>query len=322
MDFSLDQAQQAIVQVAGDALSAAEAWKELGRSGMLSLPVPTFLGGEGLGMAEVGVLLAEVGRRAVAVPALATLALGALPVARWGSEEQQRDLLSGLASGTVLTAALRGSLSTSLIGVPYAAQAYRILVPVGQRVALVDPTGPGVTLIPTPTSTGAPEYTVRFSRPPVRGMLPAGSAADLYRYAVAGACAVGDGAVSGALALTAAHVRQRHQFGRPLATFQAVAQQIADGYVTARTLHLATVSACWRLGTGRDAEADLAVAGYWLASQAPAVLRTCHHLHGGLGLDASYPLHRYSSLVKDLVRFLGGAQHRLDLLGRPACTST
>src|SRR5213079_345728 len=98
-------------------------------------------------------------------------------------------------------------------------------------------------------------------------------------------------------------IRSRQQFGRPLATFQAVAQQIADVAIAARTLHLATLSACWRLGTGRPAGADLDVAAHWLAEELPGALRTCHHLHGGLGLDVTYPLHRYSSLARDLVRF-------------------
>jgi hypothetical protein len=57
------------------------------------------------------------------------------------------------------------------------------------------------------------------------------------------------------------------------------------------------------------------VAAYWLAEHAPAALRACHHLHGGIGMDVTYPLHRYSSLVKDLARFVGGVDYRLDQLG-------
>ena len=56
------------------------------------------------------------------------------------------------------------------------------------------------------------------------------------------------------------------------------------------------------------------MAGYWCAEQAPRAVRTCHHLHGGLGMDVSYPLHRFSSLVANLVRFLGGADYRLERL--------
>ena len=74
---------------------------------------------------------------------------------------------------------------------------------------------------------------------------PAECIRDLYQLAVAGACALADGAVAGALALTKDYVATREQFGRPLAAFQAVSQQIADVYIASRTLHLAT---CRRAG--------------------------------------------------------------------------
>lgn len=348
MRFELDDTQQVIAQVAGEVLDGTgadsdvpeRAWKALGQAGMLSLAVPTWLGGEGLGVLEISVLLAEVGRRAVAVPALATLALGVLPVVRWGSQDEQRELLSGIVTdGVVLTAALRepssplplvpacvGSgrpqavVNGTKVGVPFAEQASHILVPAslasgGTGVALIDPSAPGVTLHRTPSSSGAPEYTVELARARATSVLCGQAVEDLYRCAIAGTCAVGDGALAGALGLTTAHIGTREQFGRPLAAFQAVAQEIADVYVAARTLHLATMSACWRLDTDLEAGADLDVAAYWLASEAPAALRTCHQLHGGLGLDISYPLHRYSALIKDLVRSLGGAEHCLERLG-------
>ncbi len=167
---------------------------------------------------------------------------------------------------------------------------------------------------------------------PITGMLGGPDCVlDLYQLAIAGACALADGAVAGALALTRDHVATREQFGRPLAAFQAVSQQIAEVYIASRTMHLATLAACWRLDAGpemgpemspemsRAAGADLGVAGYWCAEQAPRSVRTCHHLHGGLGMDATYPLHRFSSLVADLVRYLGGAEYRLERL---ACSST
>jgi 3-oxo-4-pregnene-20-carboxyl-CoA dehydrogenase alpha subunit len=201
-------------------------------------------------------------------------------------------------------------LSGVKVGVGYAADAYRILVPAGDTVFLVDPRAPGVSLTRTPTSSGVPEFTVRLDRIPGE---PLGAVDELERLALAGACAVGDGLLAGALDLTVEHVRTREQFGRPLATFQAVAQQIADVYIASRTLHLATLSACWGLG------ADLAVAGHWLAEEALPALHICHHLHGGLGVDVSYPLHRYYSATKDLVRGLRGVENRLE---RMACGSS
>ena len=364
MDFTLGETQQAVARVAADVLDRSQPpaagpdepqdsalWKELGQAGLLALTLPAWLDGDGLGVLESAVLLTEVGRRAAALPALATLMLGVLPVVRWGPRDLQEKLLPGVGTGdTVLTAAVRepsaempaapgtvasltgdsGTVTGTKIGVPYAAAARWILVPAsiasgGRAVVIVDPRADEVWLHRTPSSAGAPEYTVRLTEAPIVGAVGAvgagtGGAAgdvveDLYQLALAGTCCLADGALSGALTLTTAHIASRQQFGRPLATFQAVAQQIADVYIAARTLHLATLSACWRLATGREAGSDLDVAAYWLAQEAPAALRTCHHLHGGIGLDVSYPLHRYSSLITDLARFAGGADHRLDALG-------
>lgn len=134
----------------------------------------------------------------------------------------------------------------------------------------------------------------------LRDRVPGEALATLRRYALAGMVALGDGALAGALALTTKHVGQREQFGRPLATFQAVAQQIADVYIASCTIHLAALSAVWRLASGRDPQPDLDIAAYWLAQEGPRALATCHHLHGGLGVDSTYPLHRYYALVKEL----------------------
>jgi len=349
MDFSLGETQQAVASLAAEVLAAADPWKELARAGLLDASQ--------LGVLDTAVLLTEIGRHATpdSLKALATLMTGALPVARWGSADLQRELLPAIASGElILTAALRepsdpapivpattvtdGKITGTKVGVPYAAEASWILVPVssmivnssGQMapktvldhgvvgsvaVVLVDPGAEGMRLTRTPSSSGQPEYTLRMDQAPVESVLgPAECVEDLYHLAVAGACALIDGAVAGALALTRDYVASREQFGRPLATFQAVSQQIADTYIASRTLHLATLSACWRLSEGRDQGADLDVAGYWCAEQAPRAVRTCHHLHGGLGMDVTYPLHRFSSLVADLVRFLGGAEYRLERL--------
>jgi 3-oxo-4-pregnene-20-carboxyl-CoA dehydrogenase alpha subunit len=272
-----------------------------------------------------------------------------------GGVLQQNLLAGVGAGDVVLTAAVRepsepmparpattasvpdGTVSGVKIGVPYAAAASWILVPAtfgpgDSGVVVVDPAAEGVSVRRTPSSAGGPEYTVRLDEAPITAVLDgtddgaasgaarSGAArsravAGLYQLTLAGACCLADGALAAALALTTEHVAARQQFGRPLATFQAVAQHIADVSIASRTLHLAALSGCWRLDTGREAGPDLDVAAYWLADQAPTALRTCHHLHGGTGMDVSYPLYRYSALVKDLVRLVGGADYRLGLLG-------
>ena len=331
MDFTPAESQQAVAGLAAEVLASADPWKELARAGLLSV------GPDALGLLDTAVLLTEIGRRAPSLKAHATLMTGALPIARWGSDQLKQALLPGVASGELLlTAAIRepsdpqpgppvtavtnGTITGTKLGVPYAEQAQLMLVPASSGVALVDPHAEGVTLIATPSSSGQPESTLRMAGAPVQAMLGGADCVEyLYQLSVAGACALADGAVAEALALTRDHVATRQQFGRPLAAFQAVTQQIAEVYIASRTMHLATLAACWRLDAGLEADADLGVAAYWCAEQAPRSVRTCHHLHGGLGMDATYPLHRFSSLVADLVRYLGGAEYRLE---RQACSST
>lgn len=352
MDFELDVAQQVIATSAADVLRGAEAgdaaWQAMGKAGLLALTLPGWMDGDELGVLEAAVLLTEVGRAAVSVPALATIMLGALPVTRWGSRDVQEQVLAGVGTGdTILSAAVRetstpmpvapattaaltddrraGTVTGTKVGVPYAGEARWLLVPAtttsGDRaVVIVDPKVGGVDVRQTPASGDMPEYTVRLDEAPIAGVLGAGQhetgevVDDLYRLAAAGAAATADGALAGALDLTARYISSREQFGKPLATFQAVAQQVADVYITSRTLHLAALSACWRLAAGLDAAEDVDVAAYWLAQEGPAAARTCHHLHGGIGLDIEYPLHRYSSMINDLARFVGGASYRLSLL--------
>lgn len=314
MDFSLDDTQQEIARLAADVLGRESdtPWKALGEAGLLSLAVPERLGGDGLGVLETAVLLTEVGRRAVNVPALATLALGVLPIVKHGTPEQQDELLPLVSEQHgVFTAALSepsaplpaepgttagpDGIFGVKINVPYAAEAQRILVSTDAGVFVVDPAQSGVS-----TSDG----TVRLDG--ARGDELPGAAEDLRRFALAGACAVADGVLAGALDLTVRHVGTRHQFGKPLSTFQAAACQVADVYIAARTLHLATLAACWSLDDN-----DLDTAAYWLTAEALPAVHTCHHLHGGLGLDITYPMHRYYGMAKELTRFVGGVEHRL-----------
>ena len=300
MDFTPGESQQAVAGLAAEVLTAADPWIQLAKAGLLSL-----------GVMDTATLLTEIGRRApeLAMKALATVMTGALPVSRWGRDQLKEELLPAVSAGEmVLTAAIREA--------PWANEASRILVPADDGIALADPTD--IAMTPIPTSSGYPSFLVRLAQAAANTLGGPECARDLEHLAVAGACALIDGAVAGALALTRDHVATRRQFGRPLAEFQAVSQQIADVYIASRTMHLATLSACWRLGEGRDPGADLSVAGYWCAEQARQAVRHCHHLHGGLGMDVTYPLHRFSALVADLTRYLGGAEYQLER----QCSST
>jgi 3-oxo-4-pregnene-20-carboxyl-CoA dehydrogenase beta subunit len=358
VDFSLDETQQAVQQVAREVLrrererlgsGAAPAdepgydettQKALAHAGLLSLTLPERLGGEGLGLLEAALVLGEIGRHTAPVPAAPAFA-AALFVVRNADAGRQDRWLGGVGSGgTLLTCAPPGSAAAApradrtdagwrlhgrVRGVAHARSAERVLLPVlldgdaaRPAVAAVAPGGPRVALHPGHTSAHGPESTVVLDGAAVGAddlVTAAGAVDDLRRLLEAASCAVADGVLAGALDLTTEHVRAREQFGRPLAAFQGVALQAADVYVAARTLHLATQRACWRLHHRLDADEDLAVAAYWACTHTPAAVQTCHHLHGGTGVDATYPLHRHYGWTKDLVRGLGGSAAALEHLG-------
>ena len=210
-----------------------------------------------------------------------------------------------------------GRLSGTKVGVAYAEQADWLIVTADSAVVVVSPKADGVDVVRTPTSNGSEEYTVTFAgvAVPDTDVLAGATSRRVNELALAAVGAFTDGLVAGALRLTADYVANRKQFGKPLSTFQTVAAQLAEVYIASRTIDLAAKSVIWRLSEGRDADSDLDVLGYWITSQAPPVMQLCHHLHGGMGMDITYPMHRYYSTIKDLTRLLGGPSHRLDLVG-------
>ncbi|AIY17344.1 acyl-CoA dehydrogenase [Pimelobacter simplex] len=317
MDAEAINAVRAVVGEVLERESDAREWSAWAAAGLTSLPVPEEHGGEGLGLDAVAVLLREAGRRAVQVPAWETLCCGALTLAGHGTDAQRKELLPGIASGeVVVTPALHGSatyadgtLSGRKLAVTYAERAHRLLVvatdgATGRAVvALVDPHGPGVTLAPSSASSANPQHTVVLDGAPA-DLLDEGAAERLDALARTGLTVTAAGVLAGARDLTADYVKGRRQFGRALAEFQAVSLQMADVYVTSRTLDLAADNAVWRVSEGIPAADDLAVAGYWVSQVAPYAFRTCHHLHGGMGVDITYPLVAFTTWGTDLAHAL------------------
>ncbi|MBN3510718.1 acyl-CoA dehydrogenase family protein [Mycolicibacterium nivoides] len=333
MDFTPNPEQQAVADVVTSVLERDNTWDALVSGGVAALGVPERLGGDGLGLSELSTALTEIGRHGTTGPALATVGLGLVTLLDLASDAQQDRYLAGVATGAVLSAALNepgqslperpatnfaeGKLNGTKIGVPYAETAKWLLVTADNAVVVVSPEADGVTVTKTPTSNGSDEYAVTFADVVVDAadVLDGASAHRVNQLALAATGAFAAGLVAGALRLTADYVATREQFGRPLSTFQTVAAQLSEVYIASRTISLLSTSALWRLSESLDADEDLAILGYWLTSQAAPAMRLCHHLHGGMGMDITYPMDRYYSSIKDLTRLLGGQAHRLDLVG-------
>lgn len=330
MDFSPDEGQQAVADVVTSVLGRDNSWDALVAGGVTALAVPERLGGDGVGLPELTTALTEIGRHGTVSPALATLGATAV-LLDLASDAQQDRYLASVAKGAVLTAALNeagapladrpattytnGRLNGTKVAVSYAEQADWLIVTADNAVVVVSPKADGITVTKTPTSNHSDEYSVTFADAEVDGVLEGAAPRRVNQLTLAAIGAFASGLVAGALCLTADYVANREQFGKPLSTFQTVAAQLAEVYIASRTLTLAATSVVWRLSEGRDADDDIDILAYWLASQAPPVMQICHHLHGGMGMDIAYPMDRYYSTIKDLTRLVGGPSHRLDLVG-------
>jgi alkylation response protein AidB-like acyl-CoA dehydrogenase len=347
VDFTLTEAARELAGLARMILAEHDAserqWAELAQAGVLAASLPLSLDGAGLGLLEQCSVLIEIGRAAADVPYLASIVLGAGAIAAFGSPDQQRQWAVPAGRGSVvLTAALaeedgddpcdvscraalsgdRWLLSGVKTAVPFGTRADLLLVPAmtadGVLVFLVSPSDGGVKV-------EAQELTdfSQAGRLVLDGVaLDSGrvlGGAEVLRWLVArgtvGVCAAQVGVLERALELTAEHAKSRVQFGRPIGAFQAVAQRLADAYIDVEAVRLTMWQAAWLLESGAPCDAEVATAKFWAADAGHRVAHTAVHVHGGMGIDTSSPVHRYFVAAKRNEFELGGATAQLRRIG-------
>jgi alkylation response protein AidB-like acyl-CoA dehydrogenase len=137
----------------------------------------------------------------------------------------------------------------------------------------------------------------------------------ITEFATTALCIEEAGVCASALELTAEYTKTRVQFEKPIATFQAVGQRAADAYVDTEAIRLTAWQAAARLAAGLSASSEVAIAKYWAAEGGQRVVHAASHLHGGVGVDREYPLHRYFLMTKHIELTLGGATEQLLQLG-------
>jgi alkylation response protein AidB-like acyl-CoA dehydrogenase len=197
--------------------------------------------------------------------------------------------------------------------VPAVHLAAHVVVAAGEHVVVVDPRGPGVEAVRERTTSGEPLFTVTFDGAPATASRVPPSR--LVQTATVALCALQVGVAERALRMTAEYTSSREQFGRPLATFQAVQQRAADAYIDVEAMRWTMWQAAWRLDAEGEAADAVDVAKFWASEGGARVLAAAQHLHGGIGVDLDYPLHRYLVWSKQLEVWLGGASARLASIG-------
>ena len=255
------------------------------------------------------------------------MALAAPALAEFGAT----DALTGVAAGTTIvtaalteavgdayepsTAATGGKLTGEKVCVPAGLDATAIVVSAIDGVYLVDPSVSGVTLEREETMLGAPTARLVLRDAEATKLAGPEGLTWLLERALTAMSVVMSGASQAALDLTATYVKEREQFGRAIATFQAVSQRTADTYINKEAMKLTAWQAAWRLDAGVPAAAQVDAAKYWAAQGGQDVLLAAHHLHGGVGVDRDYPLYRYFLLAKQMELDLGSETPTLMHLG-------
>lgn len=327
------------VEAGGDRFDR-DLWRDLAGAGLLSLAVPEPYGGAGLGLVELARVLVEVGRRVAPVP-LAVHGAAAYLIAEAGTDDQRRTWLPGAATGDLLLSAAVAEERSHLPAAPtvtaapagdgWALTGSKTLVRAGTAadallVTATTPDDVGVFLVATAdtgvaraaqhTSDGDTAALVALTGAPATRVGGPDAAARLGRLLTVCAAAEQLGVTEGALALTSAYAKTREQFGRPIGTFQAVSQRLADGFIDVLGQRLTLWQAAWRLGEGLPAETEVAVAKLWAADAGHRLAHTTVHVHGGVGIDLDGEAHRYFTAAKRFEFLFGGATEQALVIGR------
>jgi alkylation response protein AidB-like acyl-CoA dehydrogenase len=313
-------------------------WIKLADAGILGLCLPEADGGTGLGLLELSSVLIEAGRLVAPAP-LASHIPAALAIAEFGDDATKVAWLEGAISGQkVLTAAVSEerehlpakpttTATTAADGwaltgvksvVPAGTSAALFLVPAmtpdGVAVFLVQP-GAGVTVIAQKVSDGAEVARLELEGAPAIKLGDSDVVTWLEQRLTLAAAAFELGIMKGALDLTAAYAKTREQFGRPIGTFQAVSQRLADGYIDILGTDLMLWQAAWRLEEGLNADKEVAGVKLWAADTGHKVAHTTVHVHGGVGIDMDGEAHRYFTTGKLGEFLLGGTTEQARKIG-------
>jgi len=277
------------------------------------------LGWSALEPLELALVAERLGGAALPSPLVVTGALrNALPdLAATAAPDAVLTLAAVVPGATAESDGPHPAAGTTVAGtyllVPYAGSAALIVAATAGGLVGVDPRGPGVALTREAVIGGDPMWRVDLADAPARAL--AGSLADVLDHLAVASLAAAVGAAEGALALSVRHAKDRHQFGRPIGSFQAVAHRCADMRAEVDACRVLALRAAWALGRGGDGAGDVTFAVASALAYAKDALRRvamhAHQVHGAIGFSTEHDLHLFTRRIKAFE--LGGgsaAQHQ------------
>lgn len=317
-------------------------WPACVAMGLHSVLVPESAGGLGQGLTELMPVLEAQGRALALVP-LWEHQLAAAAVARFGAPALADRLLPAAMDGSgLLTASLGGvagpraeSLTLSRQGdgwclhghvaaVPLGSHARHALLAatspdpgIGTRLVLLDLARAGVTRVPGVSQhhLAVADLHVDSLALPDDAVLAPESMAWFEPRAIACLATLQVGVTAAQLQQTVRYVSERQQFGRAIGTFQLVAGQMADGHIALEALRSALWQLVYRLDAGLPSLPQALALRVLACDGGHRTGHMAQHVHGGMGVDLTYPIHRFLYWSRALGTALAGSEAHLQRLG-------
>jgi alkylation response protein AidB-like acyl-CoA dehydrogenase len=311
-------------------------WKALADAGVFGLAIAEEYGGSGGSLDDLAVFCTEAGR-ALCPTTVHSTVQAALAIDQLGSPETKAAWLPALASGatratTALWCARDAAVTSAVLQANPAADGGWLLSGTADYVAdadvadvmvvsaatrdgtavfVVDARAVGVAMEPLEMAGGHRAFAVRFDAV-AAGALVADQIGDAALRRVANtAVTLGSldlvGVGQAVLDRTVDYTKLRHQFGRPIASFQAAQHLIANMHIALAAARLAAHAAVFWIARGRTGTRETAVARMHAATAARLITQDAHQLHGGMGYVTETDLHLWSERARLVSTFGGGA---------------
>ncbi|MBF5004302.1 acyl-CoA dehydrogenase family protein [Diaphorobacter caeni] len=351
MDFQLSQDQRAFADMAQSLFAdycnddklrehdisgqpyMQSLWQQCVTAGLHSILIPESAGGLGLGMTELLAVLVQQGRALAQVP-LWQVQVAADTLAKVQGNAAAEQAVQAAMAGELISVSLEsltcshgaqlrlegGKVYGKLHAVALGAQAKYLLAVAkaadGNRLVLVDLAAAGVQKVAGMREDYYGVADLALFDAPALVTLDEAAVRSLSEYAVASTAALQQGVTQAQLERTVAYVSERKQFDRPIGSFQLVAGQMADGYILMQAQRSALSQLVWRL----DEQLPSAPQAHALRAQSNElglkVGRVAQHVHGGMGVDVTYPMHRFMFWCRALAVEVGSGEHHLEALGQ------
>jgi len=275
-------------------------WEELCGLGWLGLHLPEAYGGSGFGLPELVLVVEELGRALAPGPFLGTV-LASAALAATAPDDIAERLLPGLATGERTAAValsgavtLDGGVVSGSAGVVLGGgQADLLLVAVGEDVAIVDLGDPGVT-VEVPANLDPTRRSARVSLKGVPAEVVTGASRTMLDLARLILAAEATGVARECTELASAYAKERVQFGRPIATFQAVKHHCANMAVATELATAAVWDAARAATAGGDQLGFTAAVAAALAIPAADLCANLNtQVHGGIGFTWEHDAHLF-----------------------------